>query len=133
LLRNRAIFHTGTATRTQIHFDEAGAFADFDLEIAGISLNRFQICVGDQFDVQMPADLDQYRGDNSHGAVIGRKGLVQLGHDAANGRGFFKQIHIIAGIGQIQGGLHSGNTTADNQYRTYGAVRHDSILLNNGI
>ena len=96
LAYHRTVFHTGPAARTKIHFDAAGAFADLDLEIAGVSLNRFQICVSDQFDVQMPADLDQYRGDNSHGAVIGREGLVQLGHDPANGWGLFKKIHVIA-------------------------------------
>jgi hypothetical protein len=33
----------------------------------------------------MPADLDQFGRDNSHGAVIGGKRLVHLGHDPANG------------------------------------------------
>jgi len=39
-----------------------------------------------KLDVGMPADLDQFGRNNSHGAVIGWKSLVQLGHDAANGR-----------------------------------------------
>jgi hypothetical protein len=47
LLRNRAVFHAGPATGAKIHFDAAGAFADLDLEIAGFSLNRFQICICD--------------------------------------------------------------------------------------
>jgi hypothetical protein len=33
----------------------------------------------------MPADLDQFRREDSHGTVIGGIGLVQLGHLAANG------------------------------------------------
>jgi hypothetical protein len=41
--------------------------------------------MGDQFDVQVPADLDQFRRDNSHGTIVGRKRLVQLGHDTPNG------------------------------------------------
>jgi hypothetical protein len=85
LLNHRAVFHAGTTTGAQIHIDAAGAFFNFYLEIAGFALDAFKICVGDQFDVQMPADLDQYRGDNSHRAVIGWKCLVQLGHDPANG------------------------------------------------
>jgi hypothetical protein len=32
----------------------------------------------------MPADLDQFRRDNSHGTVVGGKGLIQLGHHAAD-------------------------------------------------
>ena len=31
-----------------------------------------------EFDVDMPADLDQFGRDNSHGTVIGGKSLVQL-------------------------------------------------------
>jgi hypothetical protein len=61
LLSNRTVFHAGAAAGAEIHFDAAGAFADFDLEIAWFSLNRFQICVRYHFNVQMPADLDQYR------------------------------------------------------------------------
>jgi len=86
LLNHRAIFNAGTAAGAQIHIDTACAFFDFYLEIAGFARNAFKVCIGDQFDVQMPADLDQYRGDNSHRAVIGRERLVQLGHDPANGR-----------------------------------------------
>ena len=86
LLNHRAIFDAGTATGAQIHIDAAGALFDFDLEVAGVALDAFKIRVGDQFDVQMPADLDQYGGDNSHRTVIGRECLVQLRHDPANGR-----------------------------------------------
>jgi hypothetical protein len=86
LLNHRAVFNTGTAPGAQIHLNAAGALFDFYLEMAGVALDAFKICIGDQFDVQMPADLDQYRGDNSHRTVIGGKCLVQLGHDPANGR-----------------------------------------------
>jgi len=37
----------------------------------------------------MPADLDQFRGDDSHGTIVGGKGLVQLRHDTTYGGGFF--------------------------------------------
>jgi hypothetical protein len=36
----------------------------------------------------MPADLDQFRRDDSHGTVIGGKGLVQLRHYSTYGGGF---------------------------------------------
>ncbi len=60
LLNHRAVFNTGTAPGAQIHLNAAGAFFDFYLEMAGVPLDAFKICIGDQFDVQMPADLDQY-------------------------------------------------------------------------
>ena len=90
LAYHRTIFHTGATTRTQIHPDAAGAFSHLDFKIARNAINRLKIRIGNQFNIQMPADLDQYRGDNSHGAVIGRKRLIELRHDPANGWGFFK-------------------------------------------
>ncbi len=61
LLNHRAVFNTGSAPGAQIHPDAAGAFFDGDLEIAGLALDCFKIRVSDEFNVQMPADLDQYR------------------------------------------------------------------------
>jgi len=71
-------------------------------------LSRFarhfqEIGKGQKFDVQMPADLDQFGGDNSHGAVIGGKGLVKLGHDPTDGRRVFQEVDVISGISQIKG------------------------------
>jgi hypothetical protein len=42
-----------------------------------------------EFDVGVPADLDQLGGDNSHGAVVSGKGLVNLRHGPADGGAFF--------------------------------------------
>ena len=42
------------------------------------TVNLFHLCASDQIDVQMPADLDQFGRDNSHGTVIGGKRLVEL-------------------------------------------------------
>jgi hypothetical protein len=56
-----AIVHAGTAAGAQVGIDGPGALADFNLEFARFALNGFQIRISDQFDVQMPADLDQYR------------------------------------------------------------------------
>jgi hypothetical protein len=58
---HRAILNAGTASGATIFDDRAGPFFDFDLEIARGSLHAFQVCIGDQFDVQVPADLDQFR------------------------------------------------------------------------
>ncbi len=76
----------------------------------------------------MPADLDQFGRDNSHGTVIGRKGLVQLGHDAAYGRRPFDKVDIKAGLGQIQGGLHAGDSTTNHHYGTCFFIGHFLIL-----
>ena len=49
---------------------------DSDFEISLRPLNIVYLCTSDQINIQMPADLDQFRGDDSHGTVIGGKGLV---------------------------------------------------------
>jgi hypothetical protein len=36
--------------------------------------------VRQKLNVQMPADLDQFGRDNSHTAVIGGEGLIELSH-----------------------------------------------------
>ena len=63
----------------------------------------------------MPADLDQFGGQNSHRAVIGGKGLVQLGHMAPDARGFLHQINPKTRRGQIQRGLNTADPSTDNQ------------------
>jgi hypothetical protein len=80
---------------------------DLYLKIPGLAMNSNNVGQGDQFDIQMPVDLDQFGGDDSHGAVIGGEGLVQSGHGPADGRPFFQKVHIIPGIGQIEGRLHT--------------------------
>jgi hypothetical protein len=63
----------------------------------------------------MPADLDQFRGDNSHGTIVGGEGFIQLSHNPTDGRGLFEEIDIISGIRKIKGGLHPGNASAYNK------------------
>ena len=62
----------------------------------------------------MPADLDQFGGEYSNGAVIGREGFVKLGHMAANGRCLIDQVDLEAGIGKIKRGLHTADPAANN-------------------
>ena len=61
LLGHGAVFNAGPAARAPILSNIAGTFADFYLEIAWLAVDGFQVCVSDQFDVQVPADLDQFR------------------------------------------------------------------------
>ena len=66
------------------------------LEISRLSRDFLDFAEGVDFDVGVPADLDQLGGDNSHGTIIGGKRLVDLGHGAADGRAFFHQMDVIA-------------------------------------
>jgi hypothetical protein len=62
----------------------------------------------------MPADLDQFRCEDSHGAVIGGKGLVQLGHVPPDARGLFNQVNLETGGRKIKGGLNAADPSTHN-------------------
>jgi hypothetical protein len=61
LKNHRTIFNTSATTGAAVFDYGAGAFSDFDLEITRGPLDAFKVRVSDQFDVQVPADLDQFR------------------------------------------------------------------------
>jgi hypothetical protein len=98
-----------------------------DLKVTLFSCNALDIGKGYQLYVNVPADLDQFRRDNSHGAVIGGEGLVQLGHYAANGGRSLNEIYVKAGVSQIQGALHPGNPSADHQHRSNDGFIHHHL------
>ena len=77
---------TFTATSTFRYINKARMIDQGDTEISRIPLNFFDFAVGDQIYVYVPADLDQFGRDHSHGTVIGREGLVQTGHHPADAR-----------------------------------------------
>jgi hypothetical protein len=62
----------------------------------------------------MPADLDQFGREDSHGAVIGGIGLVKLGHMAANGRRFLNKVRLKTRIGKIERGLNTADPSTNN-------------------
>ncbi len=64
----------------------AGMLDDSCLEMTLFPLEFAEFRCREKLDVQVPADLDQFGRNNSHGAVIGGECLVQLRHHPANGR-----------------------------------------------
>ena len=81
----------------------------FDIEDVSISEN---------LDIGMVGQFRQLRAHHTGRAIVGGKGLVELGHDTAHIRPFFNQMHLEAGIGDIQGGLNPCNSAADNGDRS---------------
>ena len=84
-----------SATGAFVDIDVSRLFAEPDLQVSLFSLDAFYGGAGMDLDIDMPADLDQFRGYDSHGTIIGRKCLVQLGHGPANRRAFFYKMHIV--------------------------------------
>jgi len=64
----------------------------------------------------MPADLDQFGCEYSHGAVIGGEGLVKLGHMTPDARCLFDHVYLKTGVGKIKRGLNTADPSTNNHY-----------------
>jgi hypothetical protein len=76
-----------TATGAYIRINVTGVVPQYRTETTGRTFQGFDFRVGNDVDIQVPADLDQFRGNDSHGAIIRRKGFIQLCHDSPDARG----------------------------------------------
>ena len=81
----RAVLYTGSTTRAIVLYNVSGFFIQDDREVTCFPLYTVNFSIGQDFYVGMPADLDQFGREYSHGAVVRGIGLVKLGHFAANG------------------------------------------------
>jgi hypothetical protein len=117
------------AARAFGYVDVARPLADLGLETPLFPLEFQKIAICQKLNVQMPADLDQFGRDNSHRTVVGGEGLVQLGHQSADGGRLFHEMHQVSGVGKIQGCLHSGDTASHNQNGSADDSSH-FVLLN---
>jgi hypothetical protein len=62
----------------------------------------------------MPSNLDELRSEYSYGAVVGGKGLVKLGHMAADGWRLIDKVHLETRRGKVKRGLNAADPAADN-------------------
>ena len=83
---DRAVFYTGSTTRAFVLYNVSGLLDQGYLKVSCFPFYTVNFSIGQDLYIGMPADLDQFGREYSHGAVIGGKGLVKLGHMAANGR-----------------------------------------------
>jgi len=113
---DRAVLYTGRTARAFALDDIPGLPRQRDPEISCLSFDTVNLRVRQDLDVGMPADLDQFGREYSDGAVIGRKGLVKLGHLAADGRGFVDQVNLETRSGKVQRGLNTADPSADNHH-----------------
>ena len=83
---DRAVFYAGSTTRAFVLDNVSGLFSQVYREVSCFPFYSVKFSIGKDLYIGMPADLDQFGREYSHGAVIGGIGLVKLGHMAANGR-----------------------------------------------
>jgi len=91
---DRAVFYTGSTTRAFALYNISGLFNQCYLKVSFFPFYTVNFSIGQDLYIWMPADLDQLWGEDSHGAVIGGKGLVKLGHMAPNARRFLNQVNL---------------------------------------
>ena len=89
------IFYAGRTTRAFVLYYVSGLCNQGDLKFSWFPFYSLNFSICQNLYVGMPADLDQFRREYSHRAVIGGKGLVKLGHMAANARSLLNQINLI--------------------------------------
>jgi hypothetical protein len=104
----RALAATGALGR----INKRSTAFQLHLEIASLPVHPHEIRVSQDLDIQMAADADQARRQNTHGAVIRGEGLVELRHRSADAAFFFGEIHLETGVGQVEGGLHASHAPA---------------------
>jgi len=83
---DRADLYTGPTPRATIFNDVSWFFCQGDLKISGLSFDTINFCVCQNLYIGVSAAFNKLWRLNTHGAVVGRKGLVQLRHLSANGR-----------------------------------------------
>ena len=110
---DRAVFYAGGTTRAFIFYDVPGFLGQGYLKVPSFPFNMLNLGIRQHLYVGMPADLDQFGSENSHGAVIGGIGLVKLRHMAADGRGLFNKVDLKARGGKIKRGLNTADPSAN--------------------
>jgi hypothetical protein len=113
---DRAVFYTGRATPAFVLQNIPGLLSQGDPKVSCFSFYTVNFSIRQDFYIGVPADLDQFGGEYSYRAVIGGKGLVKLGHVAANGRRLVHQINLKARSGKIKRGLNTADPSTDNHY-----------------
>jgi hypothetical protein len=76
----RAFFGAGPAGNALVHVHVSRMLCQGDFKIALFAGYGVYLRQGVQLNIDVPADLDQFRRDNSHGTVVCRKRFIQLGH-----------------------------------------------------
>ncbi len=112
----RTIFHAVGAARAIIFDNVPGLFRERDVKISRLPIDSINFRVGEDFNVRMPADLDQLGCENSHRAVVGREGLVELRHVPTDAGRFLDQVDLKASVGEIERRLNAADATADHHH-----------------
>jgi hypothetical protein len=111
---DRAVFYTSGTTGALVLQNIPGLFSQSYLKVSCFPFYAVNFRIGEDLYVGMPADLDQFGCEYSHGAVIGGEGLVKLGHMAPDARRFLNQVNLKPGRSKIKRGLNTADPSTHN-------------------
>ena len=94
--------------------------ADAGGELGRLAVQGQELRVRQQVDVRVLADLDELWRKNAHGTIIGREGLVELGHAAADAGPALHEEDLGPGLRQVERGLDARDASADDK----GSLEH---------
>ncbi|OPY13067.1 MAG: hypothetical protein A4E69_01837 [Syntrophus sp. PtaB.Bin138] len=113
-IHDRAVFHAGGAARAFALVNIPGLLHDGDGEVSRFPLHALHLGIGDHLDIGMPLAFNEFGRFDAHGAVVGGKGLVEMGHLPADGRRFLDKIDLESCRAEIKGRLDPADASTDN-------------------
>jgi hypothetical protein len=113
---DRAVFYTDSTASTFVLSNIPGLLNQCYVEVSCLPFYTLNFSIGEDLYIGMPADLDQFRCEYSHRAVIRGKGLVKLGHMTPDAWRFLNKVDPEPGSGKIERGLNTADPSTDNHY-----------------
>ena len=110
---DRAIFAASGATGAFVLIDESGLSDQGHFEVPGFPLDSIYLRVRQDVDVRMAAAFYELGRLDTHGTVVSGKGLIELGHLAADSRHLVYEEDFEALVGEIESGLDPADTGSD--------------------
>ena len=113
---DRAELYTGSAAGAFALVNISRLFSQRYIEVPCLPCYTVNFSKGQDLYVGVPVDLDQFRREYSHRAVIGGEGLIKLSHMAAQGRPLLNEENLEPGVGKVKGGLNTADPSANDQH-----------------
>jgi hypothetical protein len=92
---NRANARTLSTTGALRRVNISGAFLDAHPISTRLTFYRQDVGIRQDLYIQMATKLHELGGEDSHGTIVGRKRLIQLGHDAPDARSLLHHVDEI--------------------------------------
>ena len=107
--------NTVSASSTGSHVDVPGLLLDSDLEVSGLSVNLYDLRIGQYGDIGVTCTICHFGREDTCRTVIRRESLVETAHLSTDGGVFLHQVDVDVPVGKIQRSLDTCDSSTDNQ------------------